>query len=204
MRSLLNVIITLLLFVPLIHCGLTDMIGPSVADKIECPNLDGAYKTNTDLFFNFIPLNQDYNVNIASGGKDVIIQIESADEEKNMICTIFSDVKLAAEDNSKIEFSSSESMVATTNSKSFGDTINSFHIIRFKDDHLDTSDHGTLGKRSNLVDSCKIKKLYVLKESYPSPFGLIDELVRDTNRVQKSFITIKRECSRFNAVNPRL
>ena len=204
MRNLLNVVITLLLFVPLIHCGVTaDMTNRNVTDKIECPDLDGAYKTRADLFFNFIPLNQSYNVNIASGGKDLIIQIESV-EEKNIICTIFSDVKLATEDNSKLEFSSSESMVATTNSKTFGDTINSFHIIRFKDDDLDNSYHESFEEKYDPSikhnSSCKIKELYVLKESYPSAFELVDELFRDTNRKQKSFETIKKECGRLTKV----
>ena len=196
--KLLKITTLLITVLSLTHCGwLNDVVNFSVTDKIEC-ELIGGYKVETDLLFNLSPFDQDYNVNIASGAKDVIVQIESADEdESNMLCTLFHDVKIS-EDKTKLEFSSSESMISNTNSKSFPDRIDTLDLAKFTWPDL------TLGLFDDLlpfIDNkreylCAIEKLNVLQES-SSIHGLINrhELVRDKDRVKKSFETIKKECS---------
>ena len=154
---------------------------PSVSEKIGCPNLDGAYKTSTDLIFNFIPLNQSYNVNIASGAKDVIVQIKSVDEdeEKNVVCTIFSDVGLSEEPTlylNLLQQSGTTSMVADTNVKKF---VNKLSFLRFK-----KSEESCVAKElfAGKLDSMKYSKI---------------ALTPDAERSAKSFKTIKEECGRL-------
>ena len=179
--KLLKITTLLITVLSLTHCGLTGMAGPSVAEKIQCPNLDGAYKTNADLFFNLIPLDQDYNVNIASDTEDVIIQIESADEdeEKNVVCTIFSDVGLSEEPTlylNLLQQSGTTSMVADTNVKKF---VNKLSFLRFK-----KSEESCVAKElfAGKLDSMKYSKI---------------ALTPDAERSAKSFEAIKRECGRL-------
>ena len=183
MKKLLGIATLLMAVLSLTSCGLADMIGPSVADKIECPGLDGAYKTNADLLFNFIPLNQSYNVNIASGAKDVIVQIESVDEdeEKNMICTIFSDVEVYGESNlNLLKQSGTTSMVADTNVEKF---VNKLSSLRFKKSE----------------ESCVAKELFARKldSKLDSMKSSRIVLTPDVEVSAKSFGSIKRECGRL-------
>ena len=169
--------ILLMAVLSLTHC---DVDLSNIKEELGCKNLNGAYTAKADLRFNLIPSNQNYNVNIAAVNKDVIIQIESAEEDKNdMLCALFYSVKI----QERMVGVKSMSGYAGVDIRVSDDNVGSFakEIVFFK--------YGDLVRGEK--NSCAVRSVNVSSGGRHSKV----DLTSNKKVQEKSFEAIKKECS---------
>ena len=175
--KLLKITTLLITVLSLTHC---DVDISNVKEELGCKNLNGSYSATADLRFNLIPSNQNYNVSIAAVNKDVIIQIESAEEDKNdMLCALFYSVKV----QERMIGIKSMSGYAGVDIRVSDDNVGSFakEIVFFK--------YGDLVRGEK--NSCAVRSVNVSGGGRHSKMNLTS----DRERGEKSFEAIKKECS---------
>ncbi len=193
MKNLVKIVAVGFVTLFLVHCGedsdVVEASGIGAVEAIGCNDLDGVYKTvDIDIFWNGIPYDSNYEVNIASSLSDVLVQIKG--EEGDVLCAQFSDIKRSSPTEASMSSKNIVNKIGKDNDEDFADGISS---ISFKEIATNLEDFSNKSCRADKLIVTKVIKVGTIKEETA-------ELLREPKGNVKSFSVLKQECDTLQVV----